>query len=80
MNYFYCWHRPGRLLRSVRLCRFCGIAIEECPCEPRKRCESPCPLCEGSHWVGIVRSRAAIADAVLGLMGTRGLRGIELWR
>jgi hypothetical protein len=62
-----CWHRPGRLTRGrVRLCRFCGVALEECPCEPRKRKDGPCPCCQGSEWVAIVRSRRAKIAEVLG--------------
>lgn len=58
MNYFVCWHRPGRVIPNKGwLCRHCGVAIEECPCEPRKRREPPCPCCDGSKWVAIVRSR-----------------------
>ena len=61
-----CWHRPGRLTRSkIRTCCNCGVAIEECPHEPRKRSEDPCPLCGGSFWVGIVRSRRETVRAFL---------------
>lgn len=59
-----CWHRPGRAMkrdaagvRSSWLCRFCGVAIEECPCEPTKRNEEPCRACGGSEWVAIWRGK-----------------------
>lgn len=35
----------------------CGVVIEECPHEPRKRYEDPCPCCGGSFWVAIVRGK-----------------------
>ena len=55
-----CFHRPGKRTRSgIWLCRHCGVAIEECPHERRKRNEEPCPCCIGSFWVAIVRSRRA---------------------
>ncbi len=77
MNLSYCWHRPGRLHRSTRLCRFCGIGIEECPCGPRKRSELPCPCCEGSGWVGIVRSKAAMVAEVWTQPDTQGAVPID---
>jgi hypothetical protein len=65
----FCWHRPGRLHGKTRLCRNCGVGIEECPCAPRKRNEPPCPCCEGSEWVAIVRSRKAAAQQAIALFG-----------
>jgi len=62
MNFFYCWHRPGKLftLRNFRVCRHCGVPVEECPCVNYGRSPvSDCPCCEGSGWVGLVRSRAS---------------------
>ena len=60
MDYFYCWHRPGRVIRGeVRQCRHCGVAIEECVGVVwRRACAIDCAACEGSGWVGIVRSKA----------------------
>lgn len=58
MNVPYCWHRPGKQYRQFRLCRTCGIAIEECFCVDWGRTpNSKCPACEGSGWCGVVRSR-----------------------
>lgn len=65
MTLSYCWHRPGRLTRGTRQCRHCSVAIEECPCEPRKRSEEPCRCCEGSGWVATVRSKAAGVAAMV---------------
>lgn len=68
MNFTYCWHRPGRLTRSgVRLCRHCGVGIEDCPCVIWRQAGSKdCEACEGSGWVGIVRSKAASVAQALG--------------
>jgi len=62
-----CWHRPGLLSPSgkTRTCRHCYVAIEECPCAPTKRCEEPCPACEGSGWVAIWRGRVEKFSAYL---------------
>lgn len=60
MNFFACWHRPGPVIRGdVHKCRHCGVAIEECPCVEYRisKLGSNCPACEGSHWVGIIRSK-----------------------
>lgn len=61
MNYTYCWHRPGKLIRDeIRQCRHCGVAIQECICfNWRQAAAKDCPMCEGSCWVGIVRSKLA---------------------
>ena len=60
MNYAYCWHRPGKVIRDeIRRCRFCDVAIQECICfQWRQAAARDCPACEGSCWVGIVRSKA----------------------
>lgn len=50
--------RDAAGIRSSWLCRFCGVAIEECPCEPTKRNEEPCRACGGSEWVAIWRGKA----------------------
>jgi hypothetical protein len=68
MTFAYCWHRPGRRIRAeVFACRYCGVAIEECPGVAwRNSCVGGalCP-CEGSGWVAIVRSkRCAFAQAI----------------
>jgi hypothetical protein len=57
MNHMRCWHRPGRNRgkTDVRVCRHCGVYVEECPCAPTKRCEPACVACQGSGWVAIVR-------------------------
>lgn len=61
MNYFYCWHRPGREVRGFRLCRHCGIVIEECPCVSYGRdAAKGCTACEGSCWVGRLVSKSAL--------------------
>ena len=67
MNFFYCWHRPGRMYRGhTRLCRLCGIAIEECPCVSWGRTpDSDCPICEGSGWISIIRSRMQMLRDIL---------------
>ena len=62
MNVPYCWHRPG-LLRHfrhivLRVCRHCGVPVEECPCLSWGRTpNSECPACEGSGWCAIIQSR-----------------------
>lgn len=60
MNVPYCWHRPGPVHRAeVHLCRYCRVAVEECPCVSFGRTPEPqCRCCEGSGWVGILRGRA----------------------
>lgn len=63
MNFLYCWHRPGKLfpLRNFRVCRHCGVPVEECPCVDYGRsAKSDCPCCEGSGWVGIIRSKLRV--------------------
>lgn len=69
MNYLYCWHRPGRSIRGeIRACRHCGVAIEECICfQWRQAGARDCPACEGSGWVGILRSKAAGLLQMVGL-------------
>ncbi len=81
MNFFACWHRPGRLLAGelwrdgvlirgeVRSCRHCGVPVEECPCVEYRisKLGSKCPSCEGSHWLGIVRSRRETIKQALDL-------------
>lgn len=71
MNFFACWHRPGRLIKSgvfrdgvlvqgeVWACRHCGVPVEECPCVEYRisKLGSNCVKCEGSGWVAIVRSK-----------------------
>ena len=71
MNFFVCWHRPGKIVRGIRTCRNCGIAIEECGHESRKRKDGPCPVCDSSAWVAIVRSRRAAIAQTLDLEATR---------
>jgi hypothetical protein len=66
----YCWHRPGmlRYFKHVvlRMCRNCGVPIEECPCVSWGRTpNASCPACEGSGWCATVRSRQqTIRDSV----------------
>ena len=69
MNLAYCWHRPGRVIRGeIRQCRLCGVAISECICFVWRQAPSiECPSCEGSGWVGIVRSKAASIAQMLAL-------------
>lgn len=69
MNYFYCWHRPGRSIRGeIRACCHCGVAIQECICFSWRGAPlSDCPACEGSGWVGIVRSKLATLAQMVGL-------------
>jgi hypothetical protein len=51
-----CWHRPGRLIRTTRTCRNCGVAIEQCPCVNYFRTPDPfCYCCFASGWVALVR-------------------------
>jgi hypothetical protein len=60
MMFAYCWHRPGPMHHRgrFRLCRNCGVSIEPCPCVSWGRATDPdCKCCEGSGWVGLVRSR-----------------------
>lgn len=67
MNFSYCWHRPGKLfrLRHFRVCRHCGVPVEECPCVSAGRTpQSDCKACEGSGWVAIIRSKRAHAQEV----------------
>jgi hypothetical protein len=48
------------LIRKTRTCRFCGVAIEECPCVNWSRTPAEnCPCCYSSGWVAIVRGRIA---------------------
>jgi hypothetical protein len=66
MNFFYCWHRPGRAVRQVRTCRHCGVAIWPCCCLSYERTpSSDCSACEGSGWAGIIRSKAAAVAEML---------------
>jgi hypothetical protein len=69
MNYLYCWHRPGKSIRGeIRQCRHCGVAIEECVCAVwRQAASGDCVACEGSGWVGILRSKAAGLAQTVGL-------------
>jgi hypothetical protein len=72
MNFFYCWHRPGKLRHGLRQCRHCQVAIEECGCLSYGRTPGKdCPCCEGSGWVGVVRSKAAMVEQALGLADSR---------
>ena len=60
MDYFYCLHRPGKLIRGTRICRICRVAIEPCPCGNLGRNPArDCNYCEGLGWVSIVRSKLA---------------------
>lgn len=69
---FRCWHRPGRVIgntagREITTCRFCGVAIEWCPCagEFYRKVDPDCRLCGGSTWVATVRSeRAKFAEYI----------------
>ena len=57
-----CYHRPGRRINEnpYRVCRNCGVAVDECPCSDYSRKPKPdCPACLGSGWVSIVRGRIA---------------------
>lgn len=58
---FWCWHRPGiekKFARSTfRLCRHCGVPVEECPCVSWRLPDGKCPICEGSGWIALIRSR-----------------------
>lgn len=68
MDYAYCWHRPGKLTRTTRQCRFCRVAVEMCGCGDDgggRKAQGDCPACEGSGWVGIVRSKRAATTAAL---------------
>lgn len=55
----FCWHRPGKMVRSTVTCRTCGVAIDWCPCVgPHFRSvDDHCKACGGSMWVAIVRGR-----------------------
>ena len=66
MNFFYCQHRPGPIIKGQRLCRHCRVAIEECPCVSNFRTvDQSCEVCEGYGWVGILRSkREALSQAL----------------
>ncbi len=82
MNFFACWHRSGRVLLAevwrsgevvrpeIRACRHCGVAIEECPCVQYRvsKLGSNCPACEGSGWVGILRSKRETIKQALDLV------------
>ena len=60
-----CFHRPGRMRGAIVTCRYCGVAIEYCPCtgDHWRRVDPDCPGCGGSMWVAIVRGwRAKLAD------------------
>jgi len=68
VNVPYCWHRPGKLHGRTRLCRHCGVAVEECACLDWGRSPaSGCVACEESGWVAIVRSRVALLRQFLAL-------------
>lgn len=77
MFYSYCWHRPGsKIINEIYRCRHCGVAIEECiGVQFRQACiggntsisRAPCQSCEGSGWVGIVRSKRAELSQMLDL-------------
>lgn len=55
-----CFHRPGKLIGRIRTCKWCGVAIEECPCVNWGRTpQLECPCCISSGWVAIVRGRIA---------------------
>lgn len=67
----YCWHRCGRVryFRRVafRVCRHCGVPVEECPCATWGRMPArDCPCCEGSGWVAIIRSKRQTVCDVIG--------------
>lgn len=71
VNYFYCWHKAGRQTRGgIVTCRHCGIGVEECPCLTWSRSPNDeCPMCEGSGWVAMVRSRRATLVQILDFNG-----------
>jgi len=71
MNFVYCWHRPGRVLKGeVRACRHCSIAVVECPCVSYGRnAAAGCVICEGSCWVAMVRSKSAALEQTLDFAG-----------
>ncbi len=67
MQYAYCWHRPGRVILNARLCKHCGVAIEECPgVENRQACRGgkDCS-CEGSGWLGTIRSKRSLLEQTI---------------
>lgn len=64
---FRCWHRPGHRRGEYTTCRYCGVAIEWCPCagEYFRKVDPDCSLCAGSTWISIVRSeRAKFAEYI----------------
>ncbi len=69
MFYAYCWHRPGRIHGSTWTCRHCAVGISECACVSYSRSPAPgcCPMCEGSGWVAILRSKLATMRQTLDL-------------
>jgi len=67
MDFSYCWHRPGRMVRNIRTCRFCRVAIEECGCVRWRGAPKADCACEGSGWVAIVRSRFQAIAQILGI-------------
>jgi hypothetical protein len=62
----YCFHRPGPMRGNFRTCRHCRVAIDECPCVTwHRNTEKGCRLCEGSGWLGIIRSNHAMLAQML---------------
>jgi hypothetical protein len=61
-----CVHKPGRMQGRYVMCRFCGVAIEYCPCTAPyfRSVDADCPYCRGSMWVGIVRSLRSMVARV----------------
>lgn len=59
-----CWHRPGVIRHfrriALRTCRTCGVPVEECPCDRWRVPDDKCPICSGSGWVAVVRSRSQL--------------------
>ena len=53
-----CWHQL-RIRGRFKVCRHCGIGIEQCPCVAFDRVpKGDCILCFGSGWIAVIRSEA----------------------